>query len=189
MSLAPRLTRATCRGHPRLRLPEVMKCRRRAGRGRRVATRLWARAHVRRLPLPEWTRGRPTPVRRPAGWGLPGHRDLRPAKLILREGRRSDRCPSARSMTVWTARTLTPCRGAGRGGGRRIRRRRQARRRRRNRALPRGAYSRCLSGGGGAPDVHVPLIAGGGHGPTSAVAEVGASEGQPPSKWGRTLPP
>jgi hypothetical protein len=33
--------------------------------------------------------------------------------------------------------------------------------------------------GGGAPDVHVPLIAGGGHGPTPAVAEAG---GKPPSE-------
>jgi hypothetical protein len=40
--------------------------------------------------------------------------------------------------------------------------------------------------GGRAPDVHVPLVAGGGHGPTLAVVEVG---GQPPSEWGRMLPP
>jgi hypothetical protein len=40
--------------------------------------------------------------------------------------------------------------------------------------------------GGGAPNVHVPLIVGGGHGPTPAIAEVG---GTAPSEWGRMLPP
>jgi hypothetical protein len=38
--------------------------------------------------------------------------------------------------------------------------------------------------GGGAPDVHVPLIADGGHGSSPAIAE---PEGQPPSGWGRML--
>jgi hypothetical protein len=40
--------------------------------------------------------------------------------------------------------------------------------------------------GDGAPDVHVSLIAGGGHGPTPAIAEVGE---QPLSARGRVLPP
>jgi hypothetical protein len=35
--------------------------------------------------------------------------------------------------------------------------------------------------GGGAPDVHVPLIAGGGHGPSPSIAEAG---GTTPSEWG-----
>jgi hypothetical protein len=40
--------------------------------------------------------------------------------------------------------------------------------------LPRGAYSRCLSGVAG-PDVHVPLVADGGHGPNPAIAEAGGT--------------
>jgi hypothetical protein len=145
MSPAPRSTGATCRGRHRRRRPVALKCRRRGGRERMGATRLWARAHVRRLPLPEWASGPSAPVRRPAGWALPSRRDLRPVKPILREGQRSDRCLSVSSMTARTAPTPTPCRGVSRGGGRRIRRRRRARRQRRNRVLPRGAYSRCLS--------------------------------------------
>jgi hypothetical protein len=97
-------------------------------------------------PLPEWACGRPTPVRCPAGRALSSRRDPRPVRSIPRGGRRSDWCLSASSMTARTTRTLTPCRGDGREGGRRIRHRRRAQRRWRNRALPRGAYSRCLSG-------------------------------------------
>jgi hypothetical protein len=41
-------------------------------------------------------------------------------------------------------------------------------------ASPRGLQS-LLIRGGGAPDVHVSLVAGGGHGPIPAVAEVGGS--------------
>jgi hypothetical protein len=52
MSPAWRSTGATCRGHPRRRYLAALKCHRRAGRGRRGATRLRARAHVRRLPHP-----------------------------------------------------------------------------------------------------------------------------------------
>jgi hypothetical protein len=51
-------------------------------------------------------------------------------------------------------------------------------------AAPRRLQS-LLIRGGGAPDVHVPLVAGGGHGPSPAMAEAG---GQPPSEWGRMLP-
>jgi hypothetical protein len=172
MSPAPRLTGATCRGHPRRCRSVVPRCRRRAGRGRWGATRLWGRAHVRRLPLPEWAFGRPAPIRRPAGRALPNLQDLHPARSIPLGGQRSIRCLSASSMTVQIGRTLTPCRGAGRGGGRQIRRRCQARHRWRNRALPHDTCNRCLSGAAG-PDVHVPLIVGEGHSPTSAVAEAG----------------
>jgi hypothetical protein len=52
-------------------------------------------------------------------------------------------------------------------------------------AAPRRLQS-LLIRGGGTPDVHVPLIAGGGHGLTPAVAEAG---GIAPSEWGRMLPP
>jgi hypothetical protein len=41
-------------GRPRLCRSVVPRCRRRAGHGRRGATRLWGRARVRRLPLSEW---------------------------------------------------------------------------------------------------------------------------------------
>jgi hypothetical protein len=47
-----RSTGATCRGHPRQRLPVTLKCRRRASRRRLGATRPWVRAHVRWLPCP-----------------------------------------------------------------------------------------------------------------------------------------
>jgi hypothetical protein len=40
--------------------------------------------------------------------------------------------------------------------------------------------------GGGAPDVHVTLVVGGGHSPTPTVAEAG---GTAPSAQGRVLPP
>jgi hypothetical protein len=70
-------------GRPRLRRSEVLKCRRYAGRGRWGATRLWARAHARRLPLPIWASGRPSPLRCPAGQALPSCRDLRLVRPIL----------------------------------------------------------------------------------------------------------
>jgi hypothetical protein len=146
MSPAPRSTGATCWGRPHRRRPVALKCRHRAGRERRGTTRLWARAHVRRLPLSEWASGLSAPVRRPAGRALPSCKDLRPVKPILREGRRSDRCPSASSMTARTAPTPTPCRSAGRGGGGRIRHRRRVRRRQWNRVLPHDACNRFLSG-------------------------------------------
>jgi hypothetical protein len=146
MSPARRLTGATCRVRPHRHHLTMLKCLRRVGRKRRGATRLWARAHVRRLPLPEWTSGRSAPVRRPAGRALLSRRDLRPVKSVLREGRRSGRRPPASSMTARTAPTPTPCRGAGRGGDCRTRRRRQARHQWRSKAPSRGACSRCSSG-------------------------------------------
>jgi hypothetical protein len=69
-----------------------------------------------------------------------------PRQTDPREGRRSGRRPPASFMMAPTVPTLTPCRGADRGGSRRTRRPRRARRRRRSQALPRGACSHCLSG-------------------------------------------
>jgi hypothetical protein len=146
MSPAPRLTGAICRGRPHLRRFVVPRCHRRAGHGRRGATRLWGRARVWRLPLSEWASGRPTPARRPAGRALPSRQDLCPVRSIALGGQRSVRCPFASSMTVRIAQTLTPCRGADRGGGRQIRCRRRAQCRWQNRASSRGACSLCLSG-------------------------------------------
>jgi hypothetical protein len=157
MSLAPRLTRATCRGRPHLRHSVVPRCHRRASHGRRGATRLWDRARVRRLPLSGWAFGRPALVRRPAGRALPSRQDLRPVRSIPLGGRRSVRCPSASSTTVRITRTLTPCRGAGRGGGRQIRCRRQVQCQWRNRAPPRSVCSRCLSGVAGGRMFMCPL--------------------------------
>jgi hypothetical protein len=82
MSPAPRLTGATCQGHPRLRRSMVPRDRCRSGLGRRGATRLCGRARVRRLPLPEWVFGRTAPVQRLAGWALPSRQDLRLVKSI-----------------------------------------------------------------------------------------------------------
>jgi hypothetical protein len=141
-----RSTGATCRGHPHHRHPAAPKWHRHAGRGRRGATRLWARAHVWRLPPPEWTSGRSAPVQRPAERALPSCRDLRLVKSIPREGRRSDRRPPANSTTARTAPTLTPCRGTGRGEDRWTRGRRQACRKWRSQVPPRGACSHCSSG-------------------------------------------
>jgi hypothetical protein len=106
----------------------VSKFRRRAVRWRPGATRLLAKARSRRLARPESTSRWPAPARCPTGRALPSRSDLRPIKLISREGRRSGRHLPASSMTSPTASTPTPCRGAGRGGGYRTRRRRRARR-------------------------------------------------------------
>jgi hypothetical protein len=121
--------------------------------------KLWGRARIRRLSLPEWAFGRPTLVRCSVGRAPPSLQDLRPVRSIPLGGRRSVRCPSSSSMTVRIAWTLTPCRGAGRGGGRQIRRRRQAQCRWRNRALPRDACSHCLSGVAGPRMFMCPLKA------------------------------
>jgi hypothetical protein len=145
MLLVRRSTGATCRGRPSRCHLAAPTCRRRAGRGRRGATRLWARAHVRRLHPPGWTNGRSAPVKCTAKRALPNRRDPRPVKPILREGRRSDRRPPANSTTIWTALTLTPCRDAGRGGDRRTRGRHRACRWWRSQVPPRGACSRCSS--------------------------------------------
>jgi hypothetical protein len=137
------------------------------------ATRSWGRAHVRRLPLPEWAFGRHAPVQRPTGRALPSHQDLRPVRSIPLGGQRSVRCLSASSTTVRIARTLTPCRGAGhRGRSLDSTSTPSAAPVAKPSAAPRRLRSLLIQGGR-APDVHVPLIAGGGHGPTPAVAEAG----------------
>jgi hypothetical protein len=181
MSPAWRSTGETCRGHPRRRRPVALKCRCRADCGMQGMKKLWARAHVRWLPLPEWTSGRSAPVRCPAERALPGRRDLCPTKPTLREGRRSDRCLSASFMTAQTGLTPTPCRGAGRRGGRRIRRRRRACRRQRNRVLPCGACSCCLFG---AAEPRISMCPSSPAGAMVQLRSLWKSEGQPPSHWG-----
>jgi hypothetical protein len=160
-SLAWRLTRATCRGRPRHPCPATLNCHRRTGRRRRGATRLWARAHARRLPPSERTSGWSVPVRRPAGRVLPSRGGLRLVKSTLREGRRKGLRPPANSTTDRSAPTLTPCRGAGRGGSHRTRRRCRVRRRWRSLVPPPRHLQSLLIQGDGAPDVHVSLVAGG----------------------------
>jgi hypothetical protein len=117
---------ATCRGRPRRRLPAALKCRRRNGRRRPRATRMWARALDKQLALPRRTSGRSA-----LAWCLAGRvplsrRELRPVKLTPRGGRRSGRLPPANSTMAPTAPTRTPCRGADRRGSRRIRCRHRA---------------------------------------------------------------
>jgi hypothetical protein len=145
MSPARRSTRATCRGRPHRRLLTTLKCRRHASRRGPCATRPWARACVRRLASPEKTSGRSALVWRPVGRAPPSRKDPRPAKPILREGRRSARCPPASFTMALTASTLTPCRGANHRRGRRTWRQRRAHHRWRSQALPRGVCSHCLS--------------------------------------------
>jgi hypothetical protein len=123
MSPVRRSTGATCWGRPPCRLLSMLKCRRCASRRRPCATRPWARARVRRLAPLEKTSGRSALMWHPAGRAPPSHREPRPAKPILREGRRSGRRPPAKSTMAPTAPTPTPCRGADRGRGHQIRRR------------------------------------------------------------------
>jgi hypothetical protein len=82
MSLARRLTRAPCRGHPRRRHPVALKCHRRTVRERWATTRLWARDHARWFLLPVWACGRPALVQHPAERALPSRRDPRPVRSI-----------------------------------------------------------------------------------------------------------
>jgi hypothetical protein len=171
MSPVRRSTGAMCQGHPRRRSVVTLKCRRCASRRQHKTVGSSTRQAAR--PAREdqrMVRSRAVP----SETGASEPQRSAPVKSIPREGRRSGRCPPARSMTALTAQTLTPCRGAGRGGGRRTRRRRRARHRCRSQALPRddvdAAYPRQRS-----PDVHVSLVAGGSHGPTPAVAEAGGT--------------
>jgi hypothetical protein len=145
-SLVWQLTRATCWGHPHHPCPAALKCRRRTGRGRRGATRPWARAHARWLPPSKRTNGSPVLVRLPVGRVLPSRGDLRLVKPTLREGRRKGRRPPVKFMTDQSAPTPTPCRGAGRGGDRQTWRRRRPCSQWQNLVLPRGACSRYSSG-------------------------------------------
>jgi hypothetical protein len=184
MSPARRSTGATCRGRPRRRLLVAPKCHRHASRRRPCATRPWARTRVSRLAPPEGTSGQSALVRRPAGRARPSHRDLRPAKPTLREGRRSGRRPPTSSTMAPTAPTPTPCRGVVRGESRRTRRRRRAHRRRQSQALPRGICSHCLSGAA------VPRMFTCPSSPEGAMVQLRPSwrpGGQPPSKRGSVL--
>jgi hypothetical protein len=111
------------------------------------ATRLWARAHVRWLPPPERTNGRPAPVQRLAERALPSRRGPCLIQPILRGGRRSGRRLHASSTMARIAPTLTPCRGAGLGEDHQTRRRRRVRHCWWSRH-PHGACSRYSSGAG-----------------------------------------
>jgi hypothetical protein len=142
---ARRWTGATCRGRPRRRLPAPQKCHHRGGCRRPRATRTWARARDQQLALPDRTSGQFALMWCPVGQAYPSHREPRPTKLTPRGSRRSDRLPSANFSTVRTAPTRTRYRGIGHGRGRWTRRRQS-----------------LLIRGGGAPDVHVSLVAGGG---------------------------
>jgi hypothetical protein len=122
MSPARRSTGATCRGRPRRRLPAALMCRRHDSRRRLCGTRLWARARVKQLPLPERTSGRSGLAWCLVGRALLSHRDQHLAKLTPREDRRSGRRPPTSFTMAPTAPTLTPSRGADRGGSRRTRR-------------------------------------------------------------------
>jgi hypothetical protein len=143
---ARRSTGVTSRGRPRRRLPTTLKCHCR-GRCRRMrATRLWARAPLKQLTLPERTSRRSGLVWRPVGRAPLSRRDPHPTKLTPREDRRSSQRPPASFTMAPTAPTLTPCRGVDRGGSSRSRRRCRACRRRRSQAPPRGTCSHCLYG-------------------------------------------
>jgi hypothetical protein len=170
MSPAPRSTGATCRGRPHHRCPVAFKCRRRADRGRRGATRLWARAHVRRLTrvgqrsARSRTASRADPPRRSEERSvsvcqLYDGSDRPDSDSLQRrwsQGRSSDSAstPSAPQAAEWSA-TLRHLQS-------------------------------LLIQGGGAPDVHVSLVAGEGHGPTLAVVEAGGSASE---QMGRMLTP
>jgi hypothetical protein len=109
MSPVRRSARATCRGHPRRRLPAALKCRRHDSRRRLWVTILWARPRVKQLALPERTSGRSGLTRRPAGRAPPSPRDPHLSKPTPpQEGRRSGRRPPASFTMAPIAPTLTP---------------------------------------------------------------------------------
>jgi hypothetical protein len=172
MSPAPRLTRATCRGRPRLHRSVVPRCRRRTGHGRWgdkvVGSSSRSAAPPARVGL-RLTRSRTAPNET----GTP--EPLRSAPRQINPPRRSEE----RSVPV---RQLYD--GSDHPDYDSLQRRRSRRRSSDSTstpsvvpvAEPSTAPQRLRSlliRGGGAPDVHVPLIAGGGHGPTPTVAEAG----------------
>jgi hypothetical protein len=173
MSLVRRSIGATCRGHPRHRPLAALKCRCRASRRRLGVTRPWARARDRRLAPPERTSGRSALVRCPAGQMLLNHRDLCPSSRSLEKvgGAAGARPPALRwlrpprlrlpaevPVTGEFVRLGVDAKRAADGGA----------------AAPRRLQS-LLIRGGGAPNVHVSLVTGGGHGPTPTVAKAGVS--------------
>jgi hypothetical protein len=150
-------------------------------------TILWARPRVKQLALPERTSGRSGLTRRPAGRAPPSPRDPHLSKPTPpQEGRRSGRRPPASFTMAPIAPTLTPCRGADRGGSHRTRCRRRERRKRRSQVLSCGACSHCLSGVAEPRTFTCPSS------PAGATVQPRLSRrpgGQPPSKQRCVLPP
>jgi hypothetical protein len=179
MSPVRRSTGATCRGRPHHRPLATLKCRhRRASRRRLGATRPWARAHDRRLVPPERTSGRSVLVGCPAGRVPPRCRD---------PPRRSEEWPTSACQLYD---------GSDRPDSDSLQRRRSRGRLSDSASTPSvppmvepstalRRLQSLLIRGGGAPDVHVALVAGRGHGLTPTVAEVGGSA---PERAGRVLP-
>jgi hypothetical protein len=167
-------TGATCRGRPRRRRPVVLKCRRRAGHERRSVIRLWARALVRRPPTQVGQRS----VRSCTALsetGTPG--PLRPVPRQADPPRRSEE----RSVSVCQLYD-----GSDRLDSDSLLRRRSRGRSSDSTSMPSApptaepsAAPRRLQSlliwGGRAPDVHLPLVAGGGHGPNPTIAEAGGT--------------
>jgi hypothetical protein len=183
---ARRSTRATCRDRPRHHLPTAEKCRRRDNRRWLRVTRLRARACVKQLAPPKRTNRRSTLAWRPAGRAPLSRRDPHLAKSTpAREGQTSGRRLPAGFTMAPTAPTLTPCRGADRGGSRRTQRRHRARRRRRIQVLPRRACSHCLSGAAEPQTFTCPSSLAGATIQPRSSRRPGC---QPPSKQGSELP-
>jgi hypothetical protein len=160
-SPARRSIGATCRGRPCRRLPAAPKFhRRRANRRWLRATSLWARARAEQLALPERTSGQSALVCRPARRAPPSRRDPHPANPTPPR-RLKERPASARQLYD----------GSDRPDSVSLQRRRS-----------RGKSSDSASTSvlpaaepSAAPDVHVSLVTGGGHGPTPATTEAGGS--------------
>jgi hypothetical protein len=83
-----------------------------------------------------------------------------PRQANPRGGRRSVRRPSASFSMAPTAPTRIPCRDGDRGGSRRTQCRHRVRRRRWILAPPPRRLQSLIIHGGGAPDIHVSLVAG-----------------------------
>jgi hypothetical protein len=169
------LTGATCQGRPRHCLPVAPKCRHRGSRRWPRATRKWVRARDKQLALPKRTSGRSALVWCPAGRVHLSRREPHPAKRRPHEkvgGAAGFRPLALRWLRPPRLKLLAEAPVAGKVVGLGIDAERTA---------GGGVWRRpprlqsLLIQGGGAPDVHVSLIVGGGQGPTSVVAGVGDS--------------
>jgi hypothetical protein len=173
--LARRSTGATCRGSPCRRLPAAWKCRRHDNHRQPCTTRLWARARVKQLALPERTSRQSALAWHPAEQAPRSCRDPHPVKPTPPR-RSEERSASARQLYDGSDRpdsnSLQRPRSRGKSSD-------SASTLCPPQAAETGAAPRCLQSllirGGRAPDVHVSLVAGGGHGPTPAIAEAGGS--------------
>jgi hypothetical protein len=150
---ARRLIGATCRGRSHRCLPVALKCHRCADRQRLDMKRSLARAYAKRILPRKWTSGWSAHVRYLAERPTPARQlydnSVRPDCDSL-QGRRSRGRSSDSVSTLSAPLVVEPS------------------------ATPQRLQS-LLIWGGGAPDVHVSLVADGGHGPTPTVAEVGGS--------------